>query len=157
MSHFDSISNQYSSARSLIYIFFRHPRKSKVQNYSVTDRNTIKTNFRTFQVTNNINQSREIHNLWNDKASKTTSVCTKGKSTTWAHAKPNSSGIQCLKTKLKKREAWNIKTFIKCFIYHQVHGSEKKENDQSIATNLTQHPEFQCVFCLKISSPYLQC
>lgn len=28
--------------------------KSKVQNYSVTDRNTIKTNFRTFQVTNNI-------------------------------------------------------------------------------------------------------
>lgn len=113
MSHFDSISNQYSSARSLIYIFFRHPRKSKVQNYSVTDRNTIKTNFRTFQVTNNINQSREIHNLWNDKASKTTSVCTKGKSTAWAHAKPNSSGIQCLKTKLKKERSVEYKNIYK--------------------------------------------
>lgn len=94
---------------------------------------------------NNVINLGKIHHLCDDKASKTTSICTEGKSTARTHAKPNSSGIQCLKTKLKKkkkREQRNLKTFIKCFIYHhQAHGSEKK-TDQSIATNLTWHQEF---------------
>lgn len=57
---------------------------------------------------------------------------------------PTAQEFNALKRNLKKkkREQRNLKTFIKCFIYHhQAHGSEKK-TDQSIATNLTWHQEF---------------
>lgn len=104
-----------------------------------------KNYFRTFQGTNVITL-RKKHHLCNNKASKTMSVWTEGKSTAKNHATPPAQEFNAWKHWKTAKPSPNASYYQQA--YDWLMGQAKK--DQTISTNSIQH-EFLFVFCLRTS------